>query len=354
MPCETVPPGHAREDGRRGFLHLQKERCAIGGGEEAERAERADGADPHDLERDVTQSVAVDEVPPLRRQGRPILRESLGGAQRLAALYALYPMEDVGCLVGDPPFGWRFALAVCRETLKVAAVFRTFHSFGHERVDGFAQGGVVDMRHEFARIRAQAPDLQRRQERQFGHTGAIGVRGAVRSVARLLHLGLSPFENRQRHAGTEPFNVDGEIDVRQSLVEIIDLEQGLALGARADPKIADVAVAAGLNREPPARCPAQILGHHGRGAPEEAVRRRTHAPIAFRYEVGKTAAVGFGQNRKRIAPDREGELGKALAWRAVSQRFAEVIPHFVRRGSGGRWGVGRHENPIVQKSPRAI
>ena len=53
---------------------------------------------------------------------------------------------------------------------------------------------------------------------------------------------------------------------RQRLVEVVQVEDEVALGGGEDPEVREVAVAAGLDLDPAPRRRAEVGGHHGGGS----------------------------------------------------------------------------------------
>ena len=73
---------------------------------------------------------------------------------------------------------------------------------------------------------------------------------------------------------------------RDRLVEVVDVEDELALGRLEEAEVHEVGVAAELSAQPALRRPVQIRGHEQRPAAIERARRDEHAPIADGDEFG--------------------------------------------------------------------
>ena len=120
---------------------------------------------------------------------------------------------------------------------------------------------VLDLARE---LDPAVPDFQRRKLGQAANTGAVFLDRGGGHRPRPLPRNV----RRQRgdgDAGGEPLEVDGEIDVAQRLVEIVDVEQDVLFGCREHAEVHEVAIAARLQRNPRARLVAQILRHHRGG-----------------------------------------------------------------------------------------
>ena len=103
------------------------------------------------------------------------------------------------------------------------------------------------------------------------------------------------------NAGREPLDVPlpGR---RQSFVEIVDVEEDVALGRGETAEIHQVSVAAGLHAKSGRRRRGQI-GRHERGcAAIKRERRLGHAAEADWDQLQDSAFVGLAQKLDRIAP----------------------------------------------------
>ena len=128
------------------------------------------------------------------------------------------------------------------------------------------------------------------------------------------------------NAGREPLDVPLP-GSRQGFVEIVDVEENVALRRGETAEIHQVSVAAGLHAKSGRRGRRQI-GRHDRGrAAIEGERRLGHAGEADRDQFRDAAFVGLAQKLDRIAPIL-GRLPAAMrgARRRVAQRLACGAP----------------------------
>jgi hypothetical protein len=128
--------------------------------------------------------------------------------------------------------------------------------------------------------------------------------------------------SRDDNAGRQPLNVPlpGR---RQGFVEIVDVEEDVALGRRETAEIHQVSVAAGLHAKSGRRGRREIGRHDRGGAAIEGERRLGHAGEAQRDQFGDAAFVSLVQKLDRIASIL-GRLPTAMrdARRRVTQPFA--------------------------------
>ena len=141
------------------------------------------------------------------------------------------------------------------------------------------------------------------------------------------------------NAGRDPLNVPLP-GSRQGFVEIVDVEEDIALRCGETAEIHQVSVAAGLYAKSGRRGQCQI-GRHERGcAAIKRERRLGHAPEADWDQLQDSAFVGLAQKLDRIAPI-VGRLPTAMrsSRGRVAQRFAcgasLVCGHVCCRGAGG-------------------
>ena len=127
-------------------------------------------------------------------------------------------------------------------------------------------------------------------------------------------------------AGRQPLNVPLP-GSGQSFIEVVDVEEDVALRRGEAAEIHKVSVAASLHAKSGRRGRRQI-GRHDRGrAAIEGERRLGHAPEADRDQLRDSAFVGLAQKLDRIAPIL-GRLPAAMrgARRRVAQRLARGAP----------------------------
>ena len=187
-----------------------------------------------------------------------------------------------------------------------------------------------------SQIYPRVPGLQRRHAGEFRHALAIGQRHVLGDAPRRL-VAVAGRQRRHRETCGEPFEIGGEIDIGQRLVEIIDVEQRIAFRRQEGAEIHQMAVAAGLHIYAGAGLAREIDGHERRRAAQKCEGRLRHALSADRNEARQPALVGLVENGDGIAiPDRE--IRQTLARRRIAELLAraetlvEGAP--MRRGDG--------------------
>jgi hypothetical protein len=80
---------------------------------------------------------------------------------------------------------------------------------------------------------------------------------------------------------------------RKRLVEIVDIEDELALGRSKTPEIGDVAIAASLHADACSWGTGKIGGHQRRGAAKEREGRGAHSGITNRQQLRQSSAIRF-------------------------------------------------------------
>ena len=98
-------------------------------------------------------------------------------------------------------------------------------------------------------------------------------------------LGEAPHPPRHDHAGGEALHVPLP-GTGERLVEIVAVEDELALGRAEDAEVGEVGVAADLGVQARARGAREVGGHDQGGAPEEGEGRDHHAPVADGHQLG--------------------------------------------------------------------
>ena len=116
---------------------------------------------------------------------------------------------------------------------------------------------------------------------------------------------------------------------RQSFVEIIDVEENVALWSSETAEIHEVSVAAGLHADPGCRGRSQIGGHQGGRAPIEGEGRLGHSPETDRDQPRDAPFVGLSEEINGVA-SFIGRLPAAVSRprRGVAQRPSRGSPLF--------------------------
>ena len=132
--------------------------------------------------------------------------------------------------------------------------------------------------------------------------------------------------SRDDNAGREPLNVPLP-GGRQSFVEIVDVEEDVALRRCETAEIHQMSVAAGLHAKSGRGRRGQIGRHDCGRAAIEGERRLDHTGEAQRDQFGDAAFVSLAQKLDRIAPTL-GRSPTAMrgARRRVAQRLARGAP----------------------------
>ena len=145
------------------------------------------------------------------------------------------------------------------------------------------------------KIDPAVPDLERRKLHEREHVFAIGGHGAGSEAARPLVRHVRR-PGRDGDAGRQTLDVDGEIDARQRLIEIVNVEEDVVFGRIERAEVHQMTVAAGLNRRAGNRLMREIGRHHGRRAAKKAERVGRHELVTQRQEFGDPLRVGFRKN----------------------------------------------------------
>ena len=139
----------------------------------------------------------------------------------------------------------------------------------------------------------------------------------------------------------------------QGFVEIVDVEEDVALRRREAAEIHQVSVAAGLHAKSGRRGRGKVRRHDRGRAAIEGERRLGHAAEADRDQFCDAAFVGLAQKLDRIAPIL-GRLPTAL--RGARRRGAQRLPCGAPlvRGYVGWRGAGRRLSTVrFSRSPYA-
>ena len=148
----------------------------------------------------------------------------------------------------------------------------------------------------------RVPRVQRAHLRRQSHRPAVGLDG-IEHDAPAIGGGEAELTARDLEARGEPLDVplprSGE-----RLVEVVDVEQHLALGRREHAEVRQVRVAAELDHDVGPRGVRQVGGHEQRGATEERERRHEHAAVADRDEFGDPARGLLLQQRDGVGSVR--------------------------------------------------
>ena len=163
------------------------------------------------------------------------------------------------------------------------------------------------------------PDVERPHRGVIADPLAVFANDIHRDACRVA-VGKLQMMGRDHHARRQPLQIPLERR-RQRLVEIVDVEDHVALRRREPAEIHQVRVAARLHLDPARRRRGKIGGDQRGGTPVERERRCRHAPVADREQVRHPAFIARKREFDRVAPT-PGRLPSAMrrARRGVAQR----------------------------------
>ena len=254
-------------------------------------------------------------------QRLPIPFERVGVSRRDPRGLLVCGVEDQRRLVLDPwrravcptSFGNRLSGRLFRRACSTLCLTRSTSSAGRQDLENAVE------------IDAIVPDVQRVHRGVVGHSFAVGAHGFRRRLRRVA-VEQPDMMGGDDDAGRQPLDVPLPWR-RQGFVEIVDVEEDVALRRGEAAEIHEVSVAARLHAKPGGGGRGQV-GRHDRGrAAIEGERRLRHAPEAYRDQLRNPAFIGLVQKLDRIAPVL-GRLPAALrcARRGVAQRLARGAP----------------------------
>ena len=199
-------------------------------------------------------------------------------------------------------------VAVCRLEQTPLEVFADV--WRHDRGDVRTGDPVVPDR-EVAHLRELRHPLAIRADGGGGGCGAVGRLMPVRAAG-------------DDHAGGQALDVPLPRG-RQRFVEVVDVEDLVALRCREGAEVRQVRVAAGLHGQPGRRGCRQILRHHDGGTAVEGERRDQHAPVADRDEIRFARPILLVEQIERVRPvGRRRPAGVGGAWHLLAQLPALV------------------------------
>ena len=157
------------------------------------------------------------------------------------------------------------------------------------------RGAVLEALH----VDLVVPDVERAHRRVVGHAFAVRAH-QVGGHARRVAVGQVQVLRRDHDAGGQALEVPFE-GRGQRLVQVVDVEDDVALGRGKGAEVHQVRVAAGLHAQAAARRGGQVGGHQRCRAAIEGEGRRRHAPEADRDQFGQASRVRFAQQFHRVA-----------------------------------------------------
>ena len=168
------------------------------------------------------------------------------------------------------------------------------------------------------------PDLKRRKIHEREHVFAISRHCARRSSVRSFVRQIGCL-GRHGDARRQTLDVHSEIDARQRLIEIIDVEEDIVFGRVERAEVHQVTVATGLHWRSRHRLMGEIGRHHRRGAAQEPEGGRYHALVALGQKLRHPLGVGFRQDSDGVAIPGPMQLSMGFAQDAGSQLSTVLV-----------------------------
>ena len=271
------------EDGGKRFFELEEHGVVLAGHQQSYVAARSYAADSHHFSRDVDNVIAVENHAAIYGKSLAVGVEHLGDL--LLHEVALTRVVHEWGMIDDSR----------------AAIYN-ISDFGKNVLGGLQAGfgldllpanfrrdslGVFD---EYFGVHAGIPDFQVAHFGVLADVFAIGLRHGKDGIFAAVNA-HAEFTRSEDDAGGEALDVPFPGGLK-SFVEIVDVEQKLALGAGKAAEICGVAIAAGLHANSGGGSFGEIPCHHCGRTAEEGERGLAHAAVADGQEFGETAAVG--------------------------------------------------------------
>ena len=169
---------------------------------------------------------------------------------------------------------------------------------------------AADLSHHLVHVQVGVPDGEIALSREPGHRLAIAGGGGEHDLPSLLRA-EPVVAAGYRQARRQPLHVPLERS-RMGLVEVVDVEGQPPLRGGEDAEVAHVRVPAQLHVQPGVLRARQVGRHDQRAASVERERRRDHAPVPDRDELGHPRDRLALQQRDRVGPAVGRELGLRL------------------------------------------
>ena len=193
-----------------------------------------------------------------------------------------------------------------------------------------------DLPHHLVHVQVRVPDGEIALGCEPGHRLAVAGGGRKHDLPSLLRA-EPVVAAGYRQAGRQPLHVPLERP-RVGLVEVVDVEGQPPLRGGEDAEVAHVRVAAQLHVQPGVLRARQIGRHDQRAAAVERERRRDHAPVPDRDELGHPRGCLALQQRDRVGPPVGRELSLRLERGSSSREPAGCGP--VRSSAVGDLAAG--------------
>lgn len=319
---------------RARLLHLQEQRVVVRGHEQAHAADGADAADADHLECVVEEVIAVEQRARVLGQAVAVEGEHLGIVGRGPRGLIGRGVEDQRRLVLDARAGALLRHQLRIQELRRRLALRLFQALGEALAHLLQHLRVGRAVLVALQVDLVVPDVQGAHRRVVGHALAVLAHDRGRG-ARRVAVGEPQVLGGDHYAGRQPLDVPFE-GRRQCLVQVVEVEDDVALGRGEAAEVHQVGIAACLHAQPAGRRVGQVGGHQRRRTAVEGEGRTRHAAEADRHQRGQPALVGAADDVDRIGP--------ALGWlpsgmrgarRRIAQRLA-LSPAFVGRPIGRR------------------
>ncbi len=169
--------GERRQDRLLRLLELQQQRRIVAGGEQADGTERTDAADPHHLERNVGQAIAIEQHAALFRQAELVRFERGARDQFVRVVMLIGEWRDQRRPATDPPAGFS-----ALQQLRIPSAVRLG---GRAQPFQFtlAQPGIGNALQHARHGNTRSPRTQRIEPHQHRHVPAVRRNDAAREVA---------------------------------------------------------------------------------------------------------------------------------------------------------------------------
>ncbi len=300
---------------------------AFGGGEETHQAAGADAADADDLHREVFQAVAIEQHAAIVGQRQAIV---------------LHPLEEhlLHALLGDVEEHRRLvhqavpAIDRGRQLGKQILADALAGLLDHLLPD-LSRLGIRRVLDQGLHVQTLVPDVQRAPFRALAHV--LPVRAHARD-GRLPGLRIGAAVVAGRHGKARPEALDIPLPRRrQRFVEVVDVQNQVALRRGEDAEVQQMAVAARLYSQAGAGERGQVVSHQARRAAQEGERAAQHPPITDGDQIRHAIPIGLFQHADRVASlGRRLPGGVALARQLLAQRLARRHALVSREKRGAR------------------
>ena len=119
------------------------------------------------------------------------------------------------------------------------------------------------------------------------------------------------------------FDVDGEVDAGQRLVEIVDVEQDVVFRRVEGAEVEQMTIAAGLNRRAHDRLTREIVRHHRSCAAQKGERVVRHPAVPLGQKLRQPMLVALREQGDGVSFERSMQIGVEFTRRARPKPFAQ-------------------------------